>query len=248
MEGIGFTLFFLLLPIAIIIVIVRVGLTLSKRKREAARQAADLLGLEFSEAAMPSGFADGLFAASTEAGEKTGPDDVGSKPNEGGAKTNGAVSGFFRTLLAASRPWWVHGTWKGINVEIFELVRGSGKNSSTYLVAKALYPRPLPYKLRATKEGFFTKLGKALFNLRDVQVGDPDFDPKVRLVSDDPDAAATFFGKTNIADAFLALIEAYPSSYANQNEVAREELNGRINPTVLTKVLDLLTDFARLVE
>ena len=63
--------------------------------------------------------------------------------------------------------------------------RGSGKSRTTYTVVRADYPTPLPFELHIADQGTFIRLGKSLFGLRDVEVGDEAFDRAVRVKTGD---------------------------------------------------------------
>ncbi len=94
---------------------------------------------------------------------------------------------FFRKM--AERPargfLCVAGVADGIEVSIFLESIGSGKTETKYTVVRADYPKPLSFEMRIGAEGAFTRLGKALFELRDVEIGDPEFDRAVRVKTAD---------------------------------------------------------------
>jgi len=133
-------------------------------------------------------------------------------------------------------------------VAVYPETRSSGKSSRTYVVAKAFYPAPLAFKFRASREGTMAKIGKALFGLKDVQIGDPDFDPKVRIRAEDEAAAASLFFREATASAFLALLERFPEAVADSAGVTRERQASLLPMEELEEVLDLLTAFAAEVK
>jgi hypothetical protein len=118
------------------------------------------------------------------------------------------------------------GTADGVQVTIYLDSRGSGKTSTNYTVIRADYSKPLPFALRIGSEGVFTRLGKALFDLRDVEIGDPVFDRAVRVKTADEAGARAALGKPGARDAVLGLLALSTSAYAT-NAYAQWEAQGR---------------------
>jgi hypothetical protein len=203
------------MPIIYIIVwmllIVIVGRALVRRQRRKAdaggRQLAAALGFELLEGmeAVDRTVVPAMRQAALEAREKM-PD-------------------FLRKL--AERPArgfsCLAGTADGVEVTIYLDSRGSGKTSTDYTVVRADYPKPLPFDLRIGSEGVFTRLGKALFDLHDVEIGDGDFDRAVRVKTADEDGAKGVLGRPGARDAVLGLLAT--SAYAT-NAYAQWEAQG----------------------
>jgi len=154
------------------------------------------------------------------------------------------LPGFIKNYLESMLPWSMEGVRAGVRVLVYTETRSSGKNSTTYLVCKAVYPAALPFKLRATKEGVFSKIGKAVFNLRDVEIGNMDFDPKVRIVSDDPNAAGELFYDKERAAALLSLLERYPTAWVDQDGAGWERVGSKLDYAEINDLADALTAFA----
>ena len=216
----------------VIVVVVVTALTaprfirVARRGREEAREIAEKLGLTFV-----GGF-DAIRANYLETGK--------AKALEGLER----MPAFLRSFVEASAPWRMEGMRSGVRVAVYKETRRSGKSSQTYVVAKAWYPEPLPFKFRAAREGALAKLGKALFGLKDVQIGDADFDPKVRIRSDDESGAAAVFFRDAAASAFLALLERFPEAVAGSAFVSRERQASLLPREELAELLDLLAAFA----
>jgi hypothetical protein len=123
---------------------------------------------------------------------------------------------FFRKM--AERPargfLCVAGVADGVEVSIFLESVGSGKTETKYTVVRADYPTPLPFEMRIGAEGAFTRLGKALFDLRDVEIGVPEFDRAVRIKTADEAGARAALGKSGARDAVIGLLALSSSAFA----------------------------------
>jgi hypothetical protein len=152
---------------------------------------------------------------------------------------------FLRGFLEATAPWRLEGMREGIRVEVAEETRRNGKQSRTVYVFRAWYRESLPFKLRAGREGTLAKLGKALFALRDVQVGDGAFDDAVRVVSDDEDAAREFFYRPEPKAALLALLDRYPEAVMERDRSERERSGKMPDAAEVEEALALLVSLAK---
>lgn len=156
-------------------------------------------------------------------------------------------------LLATTMPWRLEGRVEDFRVTIRPETRSSGKSSTTYTIVEVFLPSPLPYKLRVAKEGLFTKLGKALFGLSDVEVGDPAFDPLVRIKAEDPLAARLLLGDEEAKRAFTALLESVDGlsgslsggAYADQEKLHWEKVGYHLDPAQIGAILELLVPAAK---
>ncbi len=82
-----------------------------------------------------------------------------------------------------SRPE-IGGLYEGHQARLYTYTTGSGKNRHTY-TRIALYLRePLTLGLRVYKEGFLSKIGKAI-GTQDVRTGDREFDDAVMIKGND---------------------------------------------------------------
>jgi hypothetical protein len=88
------------------------------------------------------------------------------------------------------------------------------------------------------------KIGKAVFNLKDVEIGNRDFDDAVRVVSDDPNAAAELFFKKERAEALPALLARYPIAWAQQDCAVWERRGTKLDQAEIEAVADALAAFA----
>jgi len=139
---------------------------------------------------------------------------------------------FFRKM--AERPargfLCVAGVSEGVEVAIFLESVGGGRSSTKYTVVRADYPKPLPFEMRIGTEGAFTRLGKALFELRDVETGDADFDRAVRIKTADEAGARAALGKPGARDAVLGLLALSSSAFATNAYAQWVEQGYRFDP------------------
>jgi hypothetical protein len=139
---------------------------------------------------------------------------------------------FFRRM--AERPargfLCVAGVADGIEVTIFLESVGSGRTETKYTVVRADYPKPLPFEMRVGAEGAFTRLGKALFDLRDVEIGDPEFDRAVRIKTADEEGARAALGKPGAREAVLGLLALSSSAFATNAYAQWVEQGYRFDP------------------
>ena len=139
---------------------------------------------------------------------------------------------FFRRM--AERPakgfLCVAGVTDGVEVSIFLESVGSGKSETKYTVVRADYPKPLPFEMRIGAEGAFTRLGKALFDLQDVEIGVPEFDRAVRIKAADQEGARAALGKPGARDAVLGLLALSSSAFATNAYAQWVEQGYRFDP------------------
>lgn len=140
------------------------------------------------------------------------------------ASWSAKLPAFIRGIAQSLAGWKIEGNYGGAEVEIYPQVRSAGKSSSTYLVVRARYAAPLGIDLNIWKEGFFTRVGKALFGLKDVEVGDWDFDRAVRIKCSDPDAARELFSAMAAREAVKTLFEAFPYVWIGPEAVQWERI------------------------
>ncbi|MBP7094654.1 MAG: hypothetical protein KBC36_01055 [Spirochaetia bacterium] len=150
---------------------------------------------------------------------------------------------FVRSLMDKAAGTRVQGELDGVRVAVWLETRSSGKSSSTWTIARAFLPTPLPFALRLTREGAMTKLGKSLFGLKDLELGDPDFDPKVRVKTSDP-AQAKLRLDAAARRAALSLFEAQHGAVASSEHVTWERQGVHLDPDLVRPVLEALVSVA----
>lgn len=164
-------------------------------------------------------------------------------------------AGFLDRLPPVLRPladlfasWRISGERGGVSVWMYPEVRSHGKSSSTYLVVEARFSRPFNFELRAGRETVFDKIGKALFSLPDVEIGDWDFDDKVRIKAADAEAARELFSALAVREALRSLLDACPEAFVVSYGAVWERGASRAAYEKVPAVLDPLVAFAAAVD
>lgn len=107
-----------------------------------------------------------------------------------------------------SRPT-VQGWLDGVHIQLNTVVRGSGKNRSTYTQHHATVNAPMPAGLVLTKEGLFSKVGK-MFGGEDVQIGDRAIDDAFIIKAQDLIGTHDLLSNQYVKKALLYCIARYP--------------------------------------
>jgi hypothetical protein len=139
----------------------------------------------------------------------------------------------------------ITGTADGARITIFFETRGSGKSRTTYTVVRADYPTPLPFELHIAYEGTFIRLGKALFGLRDVEVGDEAFDRAVRVKTGDEAAARAALANPGARAAILGMIALSKEAFATNAFATWERQGRRFDPAEMRAVMAALVPVTR---
>ncbi len=226
METVGIVLFFIIASIAMTVAIVFGMSKYTAKRKELAKSIGMELGLAYS---------DGWEALKRFYAEHPGPVSLDAYEK---------MPSFLKKMMESMAPWRLDGEKNGVRVSVYEERRSSGKSSVTYIVGKAYYPTPLNWKLKAAKEGIFTKIGKGLFGLKDVEIGVPEFDDAVRVNADDDAAARTLFGNPSVYGSFLKLVQRFPETFADSTAAVRERANAKPELAELRELVELLSAFA----
>jgi hypothetical protein len=204
------------------IVAIRVARHKNAVEREAAQRLASLLGLEYLD---PE-------AEFMRASENVDPKYARFAQN-GLVK---AIQGFFKFMA----PWRLVGKRGEVRIEVYPETRSTGKNSTTYTVARAYLSRPLAYSLKISREGFFTKLGKLVANLQDLE----EVDKAVRIKASDPVSAKVLLDRHEIRQAILDAIGKYKSLRIEESFAHWEKMGVTTDTAEIGEVLDALVTVA----
>ncbi|MBZ0136151.1 MAG: hypothetical protein K8I27_07250 [Planctomycetes bacterium] len=144
---------------------------------------------------------------------------------------------------ATNRPTiqgWFGPTWIGLNT----VVRGSGKNRSTYTQHHATVNAPMPQGLVLYKEGFFSKVGKALGG-QDVQTGDRQLDDAFIIKGQDLLGIHDLLNMPQVKQALLYVVARHPGIRIDQRKILVEH-SGMTGD--LTKLDAMFSDLSYLVQ
>jgi len=156
------------------------------------------------------------------------------------------MPGPLRRLLESSlAAYCIAGTVDGARITIYLESRGGGKSQTRYTVVRADYPKPLPFELGIAYEDTFTRLGKALFGLRDIETGDEAFDRAVRIKAGDEVSAKLMLGNPETKAAILGLFALSRSAFATDTHVQWERQGARFDPSEVRTVIAALVPVTR---
>lgn len=218
---------FVVLVVLFVIIVITASRRQKRRTRESAMRLATMLGFEFLEG--------------VEAVRRSVPETSEQSVMEAYEKLPGPL----RNLMESAASFVIVGKADGARVAISLETRGSGKSRTTYTVVRADYPKPLPFELRIGYEGTLTRLGKALFDLSDVEIGDEEFDRTVRIKAGDEVAAKIMLGKPEARAAILGLLALSRTAYATNSYAQWERQGVRLDESEIRSVIGTLTPLTR---
>jgi len=201
------------------------GVGYGKKKAAKVRRLAEALGLEFVEGRAAAG-----AALDTAEGERV-------------RAALEKMPTFLRSLMDKAAGYRAQGELGGVKVAVWVETRSSGKSASTWTVARAYPPSPLRFALRLSREGTMVKIGKSVLGLKDLELGDGDFDPKVRVKTDDPVQARLLLDH-EARKAVLELLEGHPNAVVKSDAVTWERMGLHLDPDKLRRVLESLAKVA----
>ncbi|MEZ5991780.1 MAG: hypothetical protein R3E76_05455 [Planctomycetota bacterium] len=112
--------------------------------------------------------------------------------------------------------------WLGqVYVTLNTVIRGSGKNRSTYTQYHVGINAPMPQGLSLTKEGFFSKVGK-VFGGQDVQIGDRAIDDAFIIKAGDMLGAHNLLSLPPVKKALLYTIARHPGLRVSDRNILVE--------------------------
>ncbi len=136
----------------------------------------------------------------------------------------------------------VRGVYAGFNIWLRTESRGSGDSRTTYTVMTLQLPITNRLNLRFYKEGFLSKIGKAM-GTQDLQVGDPLFDDAFMIKGNSPPHVANLLSP-EVRQYALAMRDAMNVSLT-QGQVGWEQIGSLLDPPRLSNVLNMLVMIAR---
>jgi RNA recognition motif-containing protein len=92
----------------------------------------------------------------------------------------------------------LHGKVKGLDIQMYNIVRGSGKSQAIYIAVDIFVGNSSSHTLRIFHEDFFRKFGKILGLQKDIEINDSEFDGQYIVRSDNAE-----FAKTILSDLVL---------------------------------------------
>lgn len=140
----------------------------------------------------------------------------------------------------------ISGNYRGHPVRVYTYTQGSGKNRHTYTCTAVMFNQPLRLGLRVYKEGFFSKIGKAV-GTQDIQTGDAAFDDRVMIKGDDEDGVLQVL-TPEVRRAVGGMVEQEPGIQLDDSGM-KQTNSGFVSDTArLTSLLDGMTDVCIRIE
>ncbi|MCB9932308.1 MAG: hypothetical protein H6841_02685 [Planctomycetes bacterium] len=135
--------------------------------------------------------------------------------------------------------------WLGpVYITLNTVVRGSGKNRSTYTQYHATTNAPMPQGIVLYKEGFFSKVGK-VFGGQDVQIGDPAIDQAFIIKAGDLLGTHDLLSLPPVKKALLYTITRHPGLRVQDRQLLVEH-TGMTGD--LPKIESIFADLSYLVQ
>jgi hypothetical protein len=151
-------------------------------------------------------------------------------------------------LLKDLKPWRVTGTRDDVAVAIYLETRGSGKNRTTYSIVEASFPRPLDFTMLVYRESAMAKLGKAVFGLKDIEVGSEQFDKAVRIKGSDPERIARLLSGSGIQDRILTALQASPTVSVGTKAAFWEKRGSVVKAETYQQAMELVVPIVRALK
>jgi len=151
-------------------------------------------------------------------------------------------------LLQTLKPWRVTGMRDDVAIAIYLETRGSGKSRTTYSIVEASFPRPLPFSMLIYRESAMARFGKAVFGLKDIEVGVEEFDKTVRIKGSDPDRIARLLSGSGIQDRIMAALQASPTISVTSKAALWEKRGWEAKVEIYRQAMDLVVPIVRALK
>jgi hypothetical protein len=158
------------------------------------------------------------------------------------------ASGFLRMFFPLLGTWHISGTYSGRIVDIHQETRGTGKSSTTYTIFRVKFKKPVGADLHLSREGFLSKLGKAVLHTQDIQLNDPEFDGKVMVKGSDESKVKTFLVSPASRKAVLDYFQENSGAVIDDIGIYFEEIGIRTEENEHRKILDRMVHTADALE
>lgn len=150
----------------------------------------------------------------------------------------------WKRVLSYFAPWRIRGREGEENVAIYTVVRGSGKSRSTYTIVE-MSAHSKAGSFAISKEGFFSKVGKALFALQDIQAGDPEFDAKAMVKGQDSEAVKRLLSSSALRSAIMGALDAYPGLRIGDSKIVFERSGSITKAEFFRPLIQSMSEVAR---
>lgn len=237
-----FNLIFLAVAIFSAPLMFKLAIARTKQQQEKVREIATRLGLTLNDPAekiaQGQPLAAGIVMPELQENART----RGVKPEDIERLFKMPVIG---KILQLSLPWNMTG--KIANTAVCVHPVREGENSQIHF--HALFKTPLGFEIAIMPEFFGLKLGKAILQrLRDIQIGDPEFDAKLHVRGDNASAIQSWLLENRRKDVLMEFFRAHSSASLDRTGLHYIDHKERIEYEAFQKTFDLLTSTLRQIE
>lgn len=149
------------------------------------------------------------------------------------------VLDFTKRMQLLGRRWDMSGTYNSVKVHIYPILRQQGRRAVAYTKVVALFKKNFNAGLQISKEGFFSKMGKALGG-QDLQTGNEEFDKKFIIKGTNESVILALLQKPEVQKAISDLFAANGDAFINDEGFGIERLGTITKEEVYRSLLDQL--------
>lgn len=147
---------------------------------------------------------------------------------------------FSKRMEIFGRSWDMVGTYNSVMVHIYPILRQQGKRTVAYTKITALFKKNLNSGLQISKEGFFSKIGKALGG-QDLQTGMEEFDKKFIIKGTNESVVLPLLQRSEIQNSISTIFDANRDAFVNDEGIGIERYGTIMKEEVYRALLDQLT-------
>lgn len=143
--------------------------------------------------------------------------------------------------------WELLGKYNDHEVNLHLITRGSGKSSKVYTIVEVFFEEAFDYEMQIYKEQFYHFIGKKLFGVQDIQVGDEKLDKELLIKGKNEHAIKDLITDRNIKEKILELFALYPEITIEDSRIIYDAMGVKSNPNMIKDLLEKMTELAGLM-
>ncbi|MBL4889185.1 MAG: hypothetical protein JKX97_04085, partial [Candidatus Lindowbacteria bacterium] len=143
-----------------------------------------------------------------------------------------------------------HGESDGFQFYVYRTVKsGNGSGVRRYRTNIALlFNEPLGLDLVTYPEGFFEKIGKTIFGLQDIILGNPELDAKIMVKGSSESEIQCRFSNEELLETILGLYKECPATRIDDYGIRVREIGRIVDAEKAKKIMSLLAQTAKGIE
>jgi hypothetical protein len=175
--------------------------------------------------------------------------DEGTDDESAGAiQTSNQELSPMRRFLRTIAGWQMKGRMNGVETKIYTKKISSGKHSHEYTCIDALIPWNSSSSLLITRETSLSRLGKAIFDMQDIQTGNEDLDRRVVMKGAPEHFVKRILLDSSLQAELLSLFELEGTIFVDQHGVHFQTPQAIVDEQRYRQLLDRLTRTASALE